>query len=139
LLKICPNLLRRVTHRLSVSTIFSRDKEGVLAAPHCEEYHAPNCGGIKHLFVSNLDLEERETKMPSKSNVRQSVESEAASAPQAEALNTSAADSARLDEIRLRAYEIFMERGGQHGHDVEDWLQAERELEPKAWSAHIGP
>jgi hypothetical protein len=31
-------------------------------------------------------------------------------------------------EIAARAYEIFLKRGGQHGHSVEDWLQAEREL-----------
>ena len=32
------------------------------------------------------------------------------------------------DEIAERAYQIHMEHGGLHGHDVEDWLQAEREL-----------
>jgi hypothetical protein len=31
-------------------------------------------------------------------------------------------------DIARRAFEIFCERGAQHGHDVEDWLQAEREL-----------
>jgi hypothetical protein len=31
-------------------------------------------------------------------------------------------------EIARRAFEIFCERGGQHGHDLDDWLQAEREL-----------
>jgi len=30
--------------------------------------------------------------------------------------------------IARRAYELFEERGGHPGHDVEDWLQAEREL-----------
>jgi hypothetical protein len=32
------------------------------------------------------------------------------------------------EEIELRAYLIYIERGGAHGRDVEDWLQAEREL-----------
>ena len=32
------------------------------------------------------------------------------------------------DEIQLRAYEIHRERGGEHGYDVDDWLQAELEL-----------
>jgi Protein of unknown function (DUF2934) len=32
------------------------------------------------------------------------------------------------DEIARRAYEIFEERGRLHGHDLDDWLQAEREL-----------
>jgi hypothetical protein len=31
-------------------------------------------------------------------------------------------------EIAMRAYERFCARGYQHGHDVEDWLAAEREL-----------
>ena len=32
------------------------------------------------------------------------------------------------EAIARRAYELFLERGGEHGHDLEDWLQAEREL-----------
>ena len=36
--------------------------------------------------------------------------------------------SSREDEIRTRAYEIFLQRGGQPGYELEDWLQAEREL-----------
>ena len=32
-------------------------------------------------------------------------------------------------EIRRRAYEIYLERGKQPGRDLDDWLQAERELE----------
>jgi hypothetical protein len=33
-----------------------------------------------------------------------------------------------FEEIQLRAHQIYVERGGAHGQDVEDWLQAEREL-----------
>jgi len=32
------------------------------------------------------------------------------------------------DEIEFRAYQIYLERGGRDGRDVEDWLQAERKL-----------
>jgi Protein of unknown function (DUF2934) len=32
------------------------------------------------------------------------------------------------DEIRFRAYQHYLERGGWHGADFDDWLQAEREL-----------
>ena len=35
---------------------------------------------------------------------------------------------AREQEIRRRAYEIYLERGEEPGSDLEDWLQAEREL-----------
>jgi hypothetical protein len=30
--------------------------------------------------------------------------------------------------IARRAYQLYQDRGGAHGHDREDWLQAEREL-----------
>ena len=39
-----------------------------------------------------------------------------------------AESSPTREEIELRAYQIYVERGGTHGQDVEDWLQAEREL-----------
>jgi len=32
------------------------------------------------------------------------------------------------DTIRRRAYELYEQRGGEHGHDVDDWLQAEEEI-----------
>ena len=32
------------------------------------------------------------------------------------------------DQIRERAYYIYMARGGEAGDPLEDWLQAEREL-----------
>jgi len=35
---------------------------------------------------------------------------------------------ATRDQIERRAYEIYVSRGGVHGRDLEDWLQAEREV-----------
>ena len=32
------------------------------------------------------------------------------------------------EEIRARAYEMYLERGGDHGRDFDDWVRAEREL-----------
>ena len=32
------------------------------------------------------------------------------------------------DSIALRAYRRFEERGCEHGHDLDDWLEAEREF-----------
>lgn len=34
------------------------------------------------------------------------------------------------ERIARRAFELYCDRGGQDGYDVEDWLQAERELRP---------
>ena len=42
--------------------------------------------------------------------------------------------SAPDEEIRRRAYEIYLERGEQPGRELDDWLQAERELEGGALS-----
>ena len=32
------------------------------------------------------------------------------------------------EQIERRAYEIYLARGGQHGHDLADWIMAEHEL-----------
>ena len=32
------------------------------------------------------------------------------------------------EQVRTRAYQLYLARGRQDGHHVEDWLQAEREL-----------
>jgi len=32
------------------------------------------------------------------------------------------------EEIEVRAYEIYLNRGAEEGHDLDDWLQAEEEL-----------
>jgi Protein of unknown function (DUF2934) len=32
------------------------------------------------------------------------------------------------EDIARRAYQLYEERGGEHGHDLDDWFQAEREL-----------
>jgi hypothetical protein len=41
------------------------------------------------------------------------------------------------EEVALRAYELYLERGSEQGRDVEDWLGAEKELrdEPAAGTA----
>ncbi len=36
------------------------------------------------------------------------------------------------DDVARRAYELFLTRGGAEGHDVEDWLEAERQLESES-------
>lgn len=32
------------------------------------------------------------------------------------------------EEISLRAYQIYLERGGIPGYELEDWMEAERQL-----------
>lgn len=38
-------------------------------------------------------------------------------------------NAARENDIRRRAYEIYLERAEQQDTELDDWLQAERELE----------
>jgi len=37
--------------------------------------------------------------------------------------------------VQKRAYELFLERGSEHGHDKEDWFRAENELNGKKGSS----
>jgi len=41
------------------------------------------------------------------------------------------------EEIAERAYQIFLERGAEDGHDLEDWYRAEAELTSKACAATV--
>ena len=50
--------------------------------------------------------------------------------PQAEDISENHAPS--HEEIRLRAYEIYLERNGIPGDALDDWLRAERELQKVA-------
>lgn len=38
----------------------------------------------------------------------------------------------RLQRIAQRAYELHLSRGSQHGRDLDDWLEAEREIDEAA-------
>ena len=35
----------------------------------------------------------------------------------------------RMERIAVRAFELYAARGGEHGLDVDDWLQAERQID----------
>lgn len=51
--------------------------------------------------------------------------------PQTEKRTPSSLQRPSPEEIRRRAFEIHIERGGIHGCDLEDWLEAEKELTEK--------
>lgn len=44
-------------------------------------------------------------------------------------------DPNREQEIRLRAYTLYEERGREDGHDIDDWLRAEAEVSTAAQRA----
>jgi hypothetical protein len=35
----------------------------------------------------------------------------------------------RLERIAARAFELYEARGGEHGRDSDDWLQAEQQID----------
>ena len=45
------------------------------------------------------------------------------------ATTTPAENLQRDERIQSRAYERYLERGQEAGHDLDDWLQAEREVD----------
>jgi hypothetical protein len=40
-------------------------------------------------------------------------------------------------DIARRAYDLYLTRGSEPGHDVEDWLQAERELRSRSGASAV--
>ena len=40
--------------------------------------------------------------------------------------------SPKDEEVRERAYQIYLDHGCEEGHDLENWLSAQRELEQAA-------
>jgi hypothetical protein len=68
----------------------------------------------------------KEQSMSSKPKGNGSTEAEATST-QAATEEVPVGNSARDEEIRRRAYEIYLERGELQGRELDDWLQAERE------------
>jgi hypothetical protein len=47
----------------------------------------------------------------------------------AEADDRGAPEGRRIDRIAARAYELYQRRGGEHGQEMQDWLEAEREID----------
>lgn len=72
---------------------------------------------------------QKKVKAPTVRKVKTSVNGTAsATAAQAIAVPPVVHFAPSEDEVRLRAYEIFVARGYTHGADLEDWFAAEREL-----------
>jgi len=43
--------------------------------------------------------------------------------------------TALINDVARRAYDLYLARGREHGHDVDDWMQAERELRASSATA----
>ena len=80
-------------------------------------------------------------KTPRTSNYSGSYAPEQAGADQVSDMGGSGDDATRNasmgsepseEEIRMRAYRRYLERGGSDGLDFEDWLEAEKELKVRS-------
>lgn len=65
--------------------------------------------------------------MPKTAKSKNETEEVPASQPAAEETASTEAEPS-LEAIAARAYEIYKARGGTHGKDADDWLEAELEL-----------
>jgi DUF2934 family protein len=70
----------------------------------------------------------RRTRVPSDGNPTQAADTAIASTTETIDEVSAAETGPTEEEIRTRAYHRYLERGGGHGMDFEDWLEAEREL-----------
>ncbi|HEX9102946.1 MAG TPA: DUF2934 domain-containing protein [Polyangia bacterium] len=73
------------------------------------------------------------TKTPKSSTVKSKSAATTTTAPKVSRVRkvdtaTETSGQVMRELVAVRAYERFIERGYQHGHDVEDWLAAERDL-----------
>jgi len=78
-----------------------------------------------------LDTITADSRVQGRGNGRESVSpgpGDAGDDAPLESMSVSMASEPSEEDIRNRAYQRFLERGGGHGMDFEDWLEAEREL-----------
>ena len=68
------------------------------------------------------------TPSPRKRSTRKSKDLDAAEAPRTNGPLASSDAAPSEDDIRLRAYHRYLERGGEHGADFDDWVEAEKDL-----------
>ena len=79
-----------------------------------------------------LDTIESDSRVEGRGNGRATMPpaapTEAGDDAPLETMSVSMGSEPSEEDVRNRAYQRFLERGGGHGNDFEDWLEAEREL-----------
>lgn len=83
--------------------------------------------------TSRSQVDDSANAAPARPKLRRSR----AAAPAGETASATPPTSASMksepsqEDIRIRAYHRYLERGGGHGMEFEDWLLAERELKSR--------
>lgn len=52
--------------------------------------------------------------------------------------NANPAPQATAERIQERAYQLYVNRGQEPGHELDDWLQAEREMSNQGEERYAG-
>ena len=73
-----------------------------------------------------------------KSSRRPQADTEQTSTSESTPYSSSATGGYDRDRVATRAYELYMQRGGGDGNDMEDWLRAEREFSSNGGSPADG-
>jgi hypothetical protein len=90
------------------------------------EFESVSFSLVATFFASFAD---RSRVVAMKATQRKTVKVSTTLAPLEVKLQASPKSSAPTAEATAkRAYELYLARGGEHGHDAEDWLCAEAEL-----------
>lgn len=98
--------------------------------------HLRRCEFVRRLSFRDLAVHMEKLAVPPSEKVNSHSKVPPMEAPMSRPVEKSAPVSERQipegypthEEIELRAHQIYVERGSADGQDVEDWLQAEREL-----------
>ncbi len=89
---------------------------------------SPAAGRATETFP-DLQIDQSTSREPAMSDAAAHVPDSAAIAEESAAIYPDTNEGAPTPEaIAIEAYRIYMARGAADGHDVEDWLEAERRV-----------
>lgn len=74
----------------------------------------------------------KKAKAPAKPRKSPPKKADILTMPNGSSQPTSATPPVPKEEVARLAHRFWAERGGQHGHDMDDWFRAEQELRGRA-------
>jgi Protein of unknown function (DUF2934) len=109
----------------------------------CEAYsqsqvHAPASAATPPTIVlAKREPLTEEVMVMAKSAQQKTDDLVAVASDRAPKVRIDAATDISEHDIARRAYDLYLTRGSEPGHDVEDWLQAERELRSRSGASTV--
>jgi hypothetical protein len=79
-------------------------------------------------MIKFMKITGRKTVKGEKTSAPKAVKAGAGKTKTSSAATPAMASAPSYEQIAKRSYEIYLERGGEHGHAEEDWARAETEL-----------